>query len=59
MLVLRVVATTHVAADLADAQMHPAVAELQTFFASLGAGRNVIDLVQVRTVLRFSRAAGE
>jgi len=47
--VLRRIAATDVAAGKAQAQVDPGVAHLQTFFASLGMGLYVVDLVEVRT----------
>src|SRR5579863_2262299 len=48
-LVLRGIATAHVAADQAHPQMNPRVSGLQTFFATVGAGLYVFDFLHVRT----------
>jgi hypothetical protein len=43
------IAAADVAAGQAQAQVHPGVAHLQTFFATFGVGFYVVDLVEVRT----------
>jgi hypothetical protein len=48
-LVPRCIATAHVAACFAQAQMHPGVSGLQTFFAAFGFGLYVVNLVQMST----------
>lgn len=52
--VLRAVATTDVAAGHADAQMHPAVAGLQAILATLRAGRDFPDLLQMFALERHN-----
>lgn len=37
-------------ANEALAQMHPPIAHLETFFAAVGAGCNVVDFIEMRTV---------
>jgi hypothetical protein len=49
-LVLGRIATTHVAADQALAQVHPRLAHLQALLAPFGAWLDVVDLVEVRTL---------
>ena len=44
-LVLRRVAATDVTARFAQAQMHPRIAHLQTFFTTLGARHNISNLI--------------
>jgi hypothetical protein len=45
------VAATDVAAAQAEAQVYPAVAHLQTFFATLGLGLYVLDLIEMSTII--------
>jgi hypothetical protein len=45
------VAATDMAANQAEAQVHPAVAHLQTFFAALGFGLYVLDLIEMSTII--------
>src|SRR6266404_2214245 len=49
--VLRRVAAAHVAADQAQAQVHPAVACFQALLASLCIRLNVPDLIQMRALV--------
>src|SRR5918998_803830 len=51
-LVLGRFATSHVAADEALAQVHPAFAHLEALLAALGARGHILDLVQVRALRR-------
>ncbi len=44
-LILGRVTATYVAADKAHTELDPGVASFETVFATLGAGRNVADLV--------------
>jgi len=46
-LVLRTVATTHVATNQADAKVYPTVAHLQALFTPVGARRNFTDFFDV------------
>jgi hypothetical protein len=50
-LVLGGVATTDMAAGQAQPQMHPGIANFKAIFATPGAGRNLLTLVKVRTLL--------
>src|SRR5262252_3723871 len=52
MLVLRVVAAADVAADHAQAQMHPSVADLEAVLAAVRAWRHRANLVEMRTGLK-------
>jgi hypothetical protein len=54
-LVLRGVTAAYVPTDEAFAQMHPAIACLQTLFAPLRARRDLSDLVKVHTLFCHSR----
>jgi hypothetical protein len=49
MLVFRGVAAADVAANQAQAQMHPGVAGFEALFAALAAGRDFADFAGVRT----------
>ena len=46
-LVLGVIAASNMPADQAQAQMNPAIADLQAIFAALSTGRNVPDLIDM------------
>jgi len=46
-LILRAVATAHMAADEADAKVYPTVAHLQALFAPVGTRRNFTDFFDV------------
>jgi hypothetical protein len=59
MLVLRRVATTDVAANEAEAQMHPAVAGLKTVFAPFGGRSYLFYVIKVSTLHSFIIPAGE
>ena len=48
MLVLRRIATAHVATFAAQSQVNPTVAHLQAFFAALCMGTNVLNVAGVR-----------
>lgn len=48
MLPHRLVATAHMAARKAHAQMHPPSAGFQALFAAIRVGRNIVDLVGMR-----------
>ena len=48
MFVNRIVATAHMAADQADAQMNPPAAHLQTLFTAHRTGRDLTNLIKVR-----------
>ena len=62
MLVLGVVAAADMTADQANAQVHPAIPGLQAILAANGAGRNFLDLAEVRAALllaeRLQRSHG-
>src|SRR5689334_5310478 len=57
MFVLRRVTATHVAALPAQPQMHPRVAHLQAFLATLGVRANVLDVAHVRTAFAHDVAS--
>ncbi len=48
--VLRLVTAPDVAADQADTQVHPRIAHLEALLAALGAGCNLLDLLQMCAV---------
>ena len=51
--VRRLVAAAHMPANAADAQVHPPVTGLQTFFAALGARFDVLYLVEMSAVVQI------
>jgi hypothetical protein len=50
----RRIAAAYVPALQAQPQMHPGVVHLQTFFATLGLGFHVFDLIEVGTIIRHA-----
>ena len=50
-LVLRAIAATHVATVKAHAQVNPGVANLKAIFATLCAGLNIADGIEMRALL--------
>jgi hypothetical protein len=48
-LVFRAVAAAYMTTLQAQAQMHPGVARAQAVFTTVGAGRDVFDLIQMST----------
>src|SRR5580658_5693231 len=60
MLATRLVAAANMAAGAADAQVKPFPAQLETFLAALGAGRDFLDRIQMRAKIvlgHYSAAA--
>src|SRR6185437_4658830 len=57
MLVLGGVAAADMPAGPADAQMQPFIAAFEAFLATLGAGRDLGDGIQVRTKIRVAHCA--
>ena len=55
--VLGRVTTSDMTAAQAQAQMHPAIAHLQTLFAAPGLRLHVLDLIEMRTVFRHASPA--
>jgi hypothetical protein len=53
------IAAAHMAAHVAHPQMHPGVAGFQAIFAALGAGGDIMDLIQMRTLFRHSNMPPE
>jgi hypothetical protein len=55
MLILGGIAAPNVAAGKAHSQMDPRISALQTFFAAVGIGFYMIDLIEVRTDFRHGQ----
>jgi len=49
------VAAAHVPADHAKAKVNPLVARLQALFAAVGVGPNILDLIEMGTVVHGGR----
>jgi hypothetical protein len=57
MLILRRIAATHLPANHAQPQMHPSIANLQAFLATLGMRLHILNLIHVRTLPRHILAS--
>jgi len=51
MLVPGIVAAAHMSAGETETEMHPIVSELETFYTSIGVGRDLSDLIQMSTLV--------